>query len=660
MGGQSQEIYLYRKTFSAMSFRPMSPTKPQQSLFRLTGNEKLSRRQSYKGKERAVDDVAKPPSPSVYSFVPRPPSASSMSGGSVPTSPNSKRSSVLSTASTSSRNSTLLEFTPFRFGRKKKPPPRQNPNLRMNLILPDVLEISAANSISTPPAGDDVNNPLEDEEARERDRLREEAAQALGLARHRDEYSESGHSVGSNGTLREEGLEHIDASAPNNEYRYRRSPLTSTTSLHPLSLTSPTIANRNRSGSMPPAFQPQPQSAPQITPVPPFPSTPRALTSFTQAASSGILPKYYPSSSLRIFTFNKQWKGRHLVLTSPVALLLSGRVHVSYLHLFKSASPDERELERLEINEDSVVFVSEEEIGGRKGVVQVAGVDVGYVGSEAQNASSKKDVKAREQVMWLFYIVNPLEKQRWIESIKTKVFGQRTIRAGLGSSTPSSGMHEPRGDMDVMMSIRAQGIIRSSEPHTSLPNSFGFQEYSATGNGHAILPTSPTTATGSHSGHDAASVSSTRSSKKAPRPSSSHSKHTSSPGIASGAVLSLKGLFGSSKASVSHASGRPRSSSRASIMEEFADPSRGTLAERNDSIATLGSAKSSTIPKGNNLISILRASSPALESNGFHSPGSSLGMGVHTPPVDFAALGINPTPIQTPRASSIVKYFKVP
>ena len=46
----------------------------------------------------------------------------------------------------------------------------------------------------------------------------------------------------------------------------------------------------------------------------------------------------------------------------------------SYLHMFKSSSPDEREIERLEINEESAVYVADGEVGGRKCVVKVEGV----------------------------------------------------------------------------------------------------------------------------------------------------------------------------------------------------------------------------------------------------------------------------------------------
>lgn len=269
-----------------------------------------------------------------------------------------------------------------------------------------------------------------DQEALERVKLREEAALALGLASSSmsGHGSESGHSAASNGTLRdnmvfdqEDDYGSSQAQAPNNHHQaHHYSPFTSTTSLHPFGLTplSATLPQtRGRSGSMPatypfhPSDLPQsfqtstktapPPQAPQITPVPPFPSTWRALSSFVQTASSGTLPKYYPSSSLRIFAMGKQWKARHLILTTPTTLSsVPHNVHVSYLHLFKSTSRDDRELERLEINEDTVIFVSEEEIGGKKGVMQVAGVDVGLVVRESGNKKNTvKDIKGREQLI---------------------------------------------------------------------------------------------------------------------------------------------------------------------------------------------------------------------------------------------------------------------
>ena len=47
---------------------------------------------------------------------------------------------------------------------------------------------------------------------------------------------------------------------------------------------------------------------------------------------------------------------------------------MAHLHVFKSDGANERELERVEIGADSVVFVTDEEVGGRRGVVKVGGV----------------------------------------------------------------------------------------------------------------------------------------------------------------------------------------------------------------------------------------------------------------------------------------------
>ena len=91
---------------------------------------------------------------------------------------------------------------------------------------------------------------------------------------------------------------------------------------------------------------------------------------------------------------------------------------VSYLHLFKSSSPDERELERLEINEDSVVSVSEEDVGGRRQVIKVGGADVGAM---------KKEYTYDEggYTMWLLQITDQAEAQQWITNIKGAILGQR-------------------------------------------------------------------------------------------------------------------------------------------------------------------------------------------------------------------------------------------
>jgi hypothetical protein len=113
-----------------------------------------------------------------------------------------------------------------------------------------------------------------------------------------------------------------------------------------------------------------------------------------------------------MLALSKQWKPRHVVLSAPV---LAG---ASYLHIFKSSAPDERELERLEINERSVVFVNDEDVGGRRGVVRVGGVDVGALRRELNGEENGMAVM-------LLQIVDGNESQKWINAIKNAVLDQR-------------------------------------------------------------------------------------------------------------------------------------------------------------------------------------------------------------------------------------------
>ena len=92
-----------------------------------------------------------------------------------------------------------------------------------------------------------------------------------------------------------------------------------------------------------------------------FPSNRAQLVAYKRL--SATLPKHYHPPSLLMLALLKQWKARHVVLSAPI---LAG---ASYLHIFKSNAPDECKLERLKINGRSVVFVNDEDVGGRHGVV---------------------------------------------------------------------------------------------------------------------------------------------------------------------------------------------------------------------------------------------------------------------------------------------------
>ena len=277
-------------------------------------------------------------------------------------------------------------------------PPRQ-------IILPGVLEISARRH---------------DEEVEERNRLREMAAQAIGIG---PLMVSPGSGSRAESTTEDEDEDRLSPSQNNTIPRLghprssESTPNITTKSPHDFSLSesmsSQPSAGRLRSGSML-ARSPTTSSG---APIPPFPTTVLALTLFRQ--TSGMYPKYYPPSSLRIFALSRNWKNRFLVLSTPSKLVMRGQTPVvSYLHLFKSSSPDEKEMERLEINEDSVVFVSEEEVGGRRQVIKVGGADVGAM---------KKEYTCDEggHTMWLFQITDQAEAQQWITNIKSAILGQR-------------------------------------------------------------------------------------------------------------------------------------------------------------------------------------------------------------------------------------------
>jgi hypothetical protein len=262
----------------------------------------------------------------------------------------------------------------------------------MPASLADVIEISASRR---------------DEEFEERERLRDAAAHSIGLdpVLLQDALSKEV-------SLEEHDGESVSPDGQNTEVRTSdHVPMSPVSSIHSTSIIHP-LRGRHRAGS---SLSHSRNHSLTPTYVPSFPTTPSILTPSIQ--NSSTLPKYYPPSSLRIFALSKHWKTRFMVLSSPASLAGSGPA-VSYLHLFKSSGVEERELERLEINEDSVVFVSEEDVGGRKSVVKVGGVDVGAL---------RKDLNHEEggRTMWFLQIVDPCEAQEWIASIKNAILGQR-------------------------------------------------------------------------------------------------------------------------------------------------------------------------------------------------------------------------------------------
>ena len=298
----------------------------------------------------------------------------------------------------------------LRFGRRRKSVKELPPPPPPRLLLPDVIEVRA--SAHTP--------TLDEDEEAEREQLRAAAVQSVGfdvnISRPPADREQAFGDHGDGDTNQKEG-------APAHEHGNGRAISSILPSKLPPAADSglsdvpqpPHTRSRGRMSSPAVLKLVQPASTPMTMTTSPnevlaFPSTRAQLAAHEQL--SATLPKHYPPPSLLMLALSKQWKARHVVLSAPV---LAG---ASYLHIFKSNAPDERELERLEINEHSVVFVNDEDVGGRRGVVRVGGVDVGAL---------RRDLNGEENgmTMMMLQIVDANESQNWINTIKSAVLGQR-------------------------------------------------------------------------------------------------------------------------------------------------------------------------------------------------------------------------------------------
>ena len=283
---------------------------------------------------------------------------------------------------------------------------------------------------------EELRKKREAEDAEERERFRREAAEALGIP--------SSSTYGDNKRLSADYDDYYDMQ---DEDQRSQSPST-LRNISPPTLPSPRtpvplsqttgIVGRNRSGSMPnsrpsysrsdststfPITSPPTSPLPQITPkenamIPPFPAARASLMHFSQRSSS--LTRYYPPSSLRLFALssNKHWKTRFMVFTHSSSTPIR-----AYLHLFKdtssnsSSASSQRELERLEITEDSLVYIAEEPVGGRSHVVTVGGVDVSFAQDTGKNSS--------QQSQWHLYVTDSSEAHLWLTTIKNYVLDQK-------------------------------------------------------------------------------------------------------------------------------------------------------------------------------------------------------------------------------------------
>lgn len=197
--------------------------------------------------------------------------------------------------------------------------------------------------------------------------------------------------------------------------------------------------------------------------IPPFPTTPALLAPF--AKRSLTVPRYHAPSTLLMFALSKQWKNRYFILTSPLpapatptsamspplsptsassASMISGgsrqsahHLAPSYLHMFKSAGRDEREVERLEIDDESMAYMADGEVGGRKAVVKFEGilrrrpvhVHRGMPYTNGSGAHTEEGPAGGEEgrTTWIVQITDVEETQKWIEAIKGIVLNQRCV-----------------------------------------------------------------------------------------------------------------------------------------------------------------------------------------------------------------------------------------
>ena len=364
----------------------------------------------------------------------------------------------------------------------------QSPTTQMS----EVIEISAANS-----GKESTQRTEEDDEQRERERLREAAAESIGLsALMRDDVSsrlngsdglgfvddsgedgedyditeesqlsqrlEQQQRVGTPeswapdklrpnangsvvGTVRANGtpslqLQILQAQTHGREGRHqhqRSSSISVTNSpISPISTSTAPVSWNRVNNALTSAQSPYIVSSSGIKSIPrtqflshasklpDYPCTYSALQPFKQKAT--LLFKHYPAASLLMIGLSRQWRTRFIALTAsprpPSGTSQQGPNSlgpmVYHLHLFKSSASDERELERLEVDERSVVCVADQEIAGRRSVIKVGGVDVGV---------GKREFVTGEdgRIMWFLYVSNSADAQSWIATLKNAVLTQR-------------------------------------------------------------------------------------------------------------------------------------------------------------------------------------------------------------------------------------------
>ncbi|KIY44798.1 hypothetical protein FISHEDRAFT_77206 [Fistulina hepatica ATCC 64428] len=254
--------------------------------------------------------------------------------------------------------------------------------------------------------------------------------------------------------------------------------------------------------------------------VPAFPTTPLTLSTCAAVMPiSTTIPRYYPS--LRLLSLGaKGWKARHVVVSvdvkHPVApapqsptsrsFASSSYTHFpssisasssrtgasrvsqshipprAFVHVFRTKMNEETELERLEITEESAAYIAEGDIGGKKGVVKIEGVIVRAPDLSAAFGA----VNAPERVTWFFHVSDPDMKQKLITAVKSIVHQQRAVRAGTltknGSDSPMLSTRVQRTPTQPSYPMPSpktpkpdMSPARSSHPYASLSVSSSYQ-----------------------------------------------------------------------------------------------------------------------------------------------------------------------------------------
>lgn len=398
------------------------------------------------------------------------------------------------------RSSTYLAFPLSLFRRRHSTQSHQSSppssTLASNDPPSEVIDIGQSSSTSQHTYSHADELPPISPEDEERQRLRDAAAQSLGLDLNafNDDTPENADSTDSSPLSR-------PLSKPFNTTSYSYE-----TSSHQSGLLSSLAA----SSPNPMIYNAQPSNMP--TKLPPYPCSYSELAPFIQISSSylkfatGTTNTTHTGSGLAFISLPKRskstkthWKLYYVVLTVPRefgsralpstkhsslspslsqsppctsssssfhSLASPNRFHTrnsppplsfmpshSHLHLFKSEHPtrDEVEVDRLEINEDTVVYIADMELSGKKGLIKVIGRHVGATAATV-------DDEELSRTLWIFKYPDPREttnpapnnkviypdesevQQRWVKEIKSSVLSQRAERAGFlhASSQPTS------------------------------------------------------------------------------------------------------------------------------------------------------------------------------------------------------------------------------